>query len=136
MLEIPASERQPPSKWYALSWFLVLAFVLHIIALGVIVAIPFEILQLFPPWTPNISVFIVISVILKEKNGIRKLVGKWGIWKIGIGWYLAALSPFAIAFLSTALSISLGNSIPGVDIPFSWITLFFWLIVSFLTGAT
>ena len=136
MLETTASEGQPPSNGYALLWFFILAFVLHIIALGITIAIPFIVLQLLPPWTPNIAAFIVISIILKEKNGIRKLVGKWGIWKIGIGWYLAALSPFAIALLSTALNISLGNPILGPDMPFSWITLVFWSIVSLITGAT
>jgi len=78
----------------------------------------------------------VILVILKERKEIRKLIGKWGIWRIGIGWYLAALSPFAIALLTIALHLALGNPIPGPALPFSWSIVVFWFLATLLSGAT
>jgi membrane protease YdiL (CAAX protease family) len=104
--------------------------------IGITAAIPLTVLQLLPPWAPSIAAFIVILLILKERNGIKKLVGKMGKWRIGIGWYLAAFSPFAIALLAIGLYIGLGNPIPGPHMPFEGIIGLFWLIVSVVVGAT
>lgn len=135
-LETTDSETQISSSGSVLLWFFVLTFVFFGLAIGITLAIPLTVLQLFPPWAPSIAAFIVILLILKERDGIRKLLGKWGIWRIGIGWYLAALSPFAIALLAISLYIGLGNPIPGPHMPFDWIIGLLWLIVSVLIGAT
>ncbi len=134
-LEAIDSEKQISSSGSILLWFFGLAFVLFILAFGISAAIPLTVFQLLPPWAPSIAAFIVILFILKERNGIRKLVGKMGIWRIGIGWYLAAFSPFAVALLIVGLYIGLGNPIPGPHIPFDWIIGLFWLSVSVMIGA-
>jgi membrane protease YdiL (CAAX protease family) len=135
-LETTDSETQISSSGSILLWFFVLTFVLFIMVIGITAAIPLTVLQLLPPWAPSIAAFIVILLILKERNGIKKLVGKMGKWRIGIGWYLAAFSPFAIALLAIGLYIGLGNPIPGPHMPFEWIIGLFWLIVSVVVGAT
>ncbi|MHA2428767.1 MAG: CPBP family intramembrane glutamic endopeptidase, partial [Candidatus Hermodarchaeia archaeon] len=135
-LEPTDSETKISSSGSVLLWFFVLTFVLFIVAIVIAAAIPLPMLQLLPPCAPSIAAFIVILLILKERNGIRKLVEKLAIWRFGIGWYLAALSPFAIALLAIGLYIGLGNPIPGPHMPFDWITGLFWLIVSVVVGAT
>ncbi len=134
-LETTDSETQISSSGSVLLWFFILTFVLFIVAIGISAAIPLFVLQLFPPWAPSIAAFIVILLVLKERNGIRKLVGKLGIWRIGIGWYLAALSPFAISLLAIGLYIGLGNPIPGPHMPFDWSIGLFWLIGSVVIGS-
>ena len=135
-LETAESETQISSSRSVLLWFFVLTFVLFIVAIGITAAIPLFVLQLLPSWAPSIAAFIVILLILKEKNGIRKLVGKMGIWRIGIGWYLAAFSPFVISLLAIGLYVGLGNPIPGPHFYFDWGFGLFWLIVSVVIGAT
>ena len=135
-LEATDSEIQIPTRGSVLVWFFVLTYVLFIVIMGISAAIPLTVLQLLPPLAPSIAAFIVILLILKERNGIRKLVGKMGIWRIGIGWYLAALSPFVIALLAIGFYIGLGNPIPGPHMPFDWSVGLFWLIVSVVIGAT
>ncbi|MFX1317593.1 MAG: CPBP family intramembrane glutamic endopeptidase [Promethearchaeota archaeon] len=134
-LETTDSKTQISSSGSVVLWFFILAFVLFIVAIGISAAIPLFVLQLFPPWAPSIAAFIVILLVLKERNGIKKLVGKLGIWRIGIGWYFAALSPFAIALLAIGLSIGLGNPLPGPHIPFDWSVGLLWLIGSVVIGA-
>ncbi len=134
-LETTDSETQISSSGSVLLWFFILTFVLFIVAIGISAAIPLFVLQLFPPWAPSIAAFIVILLVLKERNEIRKLVGKLGIWRIGIGWYLAALSPFAISLLAIGLYIGLGNPIPGPHMPFDWSIGLFWLIGSVVIGS-
>jgi len=135
-LETTDYETQISSNGSVLLWFFVLTFVLFIVAIAFAAVIPLTVLQLLPPWAPSIAAFIVILLILKERNGIRKLVGKLGIWRFGIGWYLAALSPFAIALLAIGLYIGLSNAIPGPHMPFDWTIGWLWLIVGVVIGAT
>lgn len=133
--ETTNTETPISSSRSVLLWFFILTFVFFILAIGISGAIPLTVLQLLPPWAPSIAAFIVILLILKERDGIRKLVAKWGIWRIGIGWYLAALSPFAIALVAVGLFIGLGNPIPGPHFLFDWFFDLFWLIASVLIGA-
>ncbi|MFX0167947.1 MAG: CPBP family intramembrane glutamic endopeptidase [Candidatus Hodarchaeota archaeon] len=135
-LETTNSETPISSSGSDLLCFFVLTFVLFIVAIAITAIIPLPVLQLLPPWAPSIAAFIVILLILKDRDGIRNLVRKWGIWKVGIGWYLAALSPFAIALLAIGLYLGLGNPIPGPHMPFDWSFGLFWLLVSVVVGAT
>jgi membrane protease YdiL (CAAX protease family) len=122
------------SNGYALIWFFSLAFLLHIIGLGLLFLTPWA--QFLLPWTPNIAAVIVLRFILKEENGVRNLVRKWAIWRVDARWYLVVLLPFVLDWVVVGVFLLLGNSPPGTDIVFSIPLLLFAFGVPMVTGAT
>ena len=97
--------------------------------------LPFEPILIYASWTPNIAAFLVLGVILREKGGIRNLVSGWGKWRVGMRWYLAALSPLFIALLAAGVFIVLGGSPIAPEQPIGS-PLLMSLFVSLITGAT
>lgn len=121
----------------ALVLFFFLAFVLHIAAGLLCRAVPILYLQILVPWTPNISAILVIVFFQRQKGGVRILFSGWKKWRVSLKWYLLALSPFFIYFLSAGIYLIFGGKAPGPDpIPplgFSFPVL---AAIALITGAT
>jgi membrane protease YdiL (CAAX protease family) len=113
------TESQSAFRRYPLAWFFALAFLLDVVLLAVIVVMSYPLLGLFShplaSWIPNISAVIVLRLVLREKDGVRKLVSGWMKWRVGGFWYLVALSPLFIDFVSAGVYVLLGNTPPGPE---------------------
>jgi membrane protease YdiL (CAAX protease family) len=123
-------------KRYPVVSFVVLVFVLPLpILLLRFVDLPFEPILIYASWTPNIAAFIVLGLILREKSGIKRLISGWGKWRVGIQWYLVAISPLFIAFLIAGVNGVLGGTTTGGTQP-AFISLLASLTIALVTGAT
>jgi membrane protease YdiL (CAAX protease family) len=71
--------------------------------------LPFEPILIWASWTPNMAAFLVLGLVLREAGGIRKLVSGWGKWRVGVRWYVAAISPLLVAFLAAGILLALGG---------------------------
>jgi membrane protease YdiL (CAAX protease family) len=117
--------------------FFILVFLLALAAVLLWLALPIIFLQILVPWAPNISAIILILFYLKEKSGVRRLVNGWKKWRVSFRWYLLALSPMFVFFLSVGIYLAIGGIPPGPDstpLPgFSFLAL---AILAIFTGAT
>ena len=66
-------------------------------------------------WTPNISAFIVIGIILKEKNGIKNLLRRWIQWRVPPVSYVLALIYLLIIGLSILIYIAIGGEMKNAE---------------------
>jgi membrane protease YdiL (CAAX protease family) len=96
--------------------------------------LPFEPLLVYAAWTPNIAAFLVLGLVLREPGGIRKLLAGWGKWRVGAVWYVVALSPLFVAFLTVALLRLLGGATTPPQPPVV-VQLLSFLVFSIVTGA-
>jgi membrane protease YdiL (CAAX protease family) len=121
---------------YPVVWFVILVYLLGTpILLLRFVDLPFTPILIYASWTPNIAAFLVLGLILREKGGIRRLISGWGKWKVGIQWYLVAISPLFIAFLIAGVNMVLGGTPTGITQP-AGMSLLMFFFVALLTGAT
>lgn len=65
--------------------------------------VPFVPMVILGSWIPNIAAFLVIAFVIREKGGIRRLLGEWTRWRVGLRWYLVALSAVAVSLLAAAV---------------------------------
>jgi membrane protease YdiL (CAAX protease family) len=125
----------PRHKCYPIVIFIILTFVLSLPMLLLrFMILPFEPMLIYASWTPNIAAFIVIGLVLREKGGIRKLLSGWGKWKVGFRWYLVALSPFLISFLTAGIYILISGGRP-MPVGLMMMPLVMSLFISLITGA-
>ncbi len=74
--------------------------------------------RMFPPgtahylaaWSPNMAAALLIGFMVGSR-GLGAWVRGWAKWRVGFGWYLAALSPIAIAFLEIAIVALFGGKL-------------------------
>ena len=106
-------------KKYPLSSFFLMAYVIMYgaVSIGVfeLFNIPFIALAILGSFAPIIAAVTVLGVT-EGKPGIKKLFSKFLIWKVGVRWYLAALS---ITILSATVSVSylVYNNLPIPEVP-------------------
>jgi len=138
MVELNNNSRRISLKKYPLVICYVLCILLHVIFLLISELILIEPFGTLVTWTPNIAAFIVVSIILKEKRGIRKLLKGWTKWRVNIWSYVIALSSILIAFLSVGIYYLLGGKAPSPDerMYFDISFLPFLLLYPIITGAT
>ena len=121
----------------ALVLFLVLAYLLHVVALLICQAVPLLYLQLLVPWTPNISAILVVVFYLKEEAGVRRLANGWTRWRVSPKWYLLAFAPMIVYFLSAGIYLMIGSTPPSTDsIPSLGFSFPVFAIIAIFTGAT
>jgi uncharacterized protein len=87
-------------------------------------------------WGPTIAAVLTL-LVLGEGRDIGQLFTGWTCWKVGAGWILAALSPFAVAGLIVLIYVGLmGKPIanPSPQTVFSGLLVVF--LSGFLTGPT
>ncbi len=120
---------------YAVIVYVVLVFILPLpILLLRFYDLPFEPILIYASWTPNLAAFLVLRFVLREKKGISKLVSGWRKWRVGLHWYLVALSPLLIAFLAAGIYSILGGTaaFPEQAVGFPLLLSF---VLSLITGA-
>ncbi|MFW9800545.1 MAG: type II CAAX prenyl endopeptidase Rce1 family protein [Candidatus Thorarchaeota archaeon] len=117
--------------------FFILTFLLAMVAVLLWLSLPFIFLQILLPWAPNISAILLVFFYLKEKSGVRRLASGWKKWRVSFRWYLLALSPMFVFFLSVGIYLASGGIPPGPD-PTPLLGLSFpeLAILAIFTGAT
>lgn len=122
-------------KGYPVIPYIILVFILPTpILLLRVLPLPFGPILIYASWTPNLAAFIVIGLILREKEGIRRLISGWKKWRVGFQWYLFALSPLFIAFLAAGIYRFGGGNTSEPIQPLGQ-TLLISLVLSTITGA-
>jgi CAAX protease family protein len=57
---------------------------------------------------------IIVSAITDGKAGVKVLLGRLGIWRVGLPWYIVALGlPAVISLIAMSLAILLGSPVIG-----------------------
>jgi membrane protease YdiL (CAAX protease family) len=133
---LPPNVISSQSNSKALFVFFALSLVLHISFITVYSASQSLLFGLLATWSPNVSAIIVLAIVLKEEHGVRRLFGGLGKWRVSLKWYLAAVSPFIIVFLLTAVYLLLGGTSPSPESQYSLPTLIGLAITVIFTGAT
>ncbi len=129
--------QQNTFRIWPLALFVLIAYgiVWVLIGLSFIMAVPFTPLLVIGSWAPDISAFIVIGLVLREKGGIRTLLGRWLRWGFPAVWYGASLSALALAFLSLPVLRLFGVELAGGQ-PFTLGAIGSLLVIEIVTGAT
>ncbi|MBD3285617.1 CPBP family intramembrane metalloprotease [candidate division WOR-3 bacterium] len=127
----------------SLSVYFVLSFIIMygLVGLGKLGIMPtdsplFMLLFIVGSWGPTIAAILALLITEKGK-GIGNLFRGWGRWKVGIGWYGAALSPFAVALLVAFIYlVIMGRPAPGPQTEITVPVIAMSLMMALLTGAT
>ena len=128
-------EKESFLRRYPVIPFMVLVYVLPLPTILLrFLDLPFMPVIMYASWTPNIASFLVLGFILRERGGIKRLVSGWGKWRVGALWYLIALSPLFIAFLTAGSFIILGGTPVYPERPVGF-PLLMSFIISVITGA-
>jgi uncharacterized protein len=78
---------------------------------------------------------LVLGFIVKQKGGIIKLLKGWTKFRVPIVWYLVALSPILIAFVTAGLYILIYGEFPLNEIIFDPVSLIALMVMIIITGA-
>ena len=93
-------------------------------------------LELLTGWAPGIAA-VIVSAVIAGRDGVRKLLGRFLIWRVGFQWYVVALFLLAAFILGgIGLHVLFGGTmmpaIPAAGVPVWQIALIF--IVTVLLG--
>jgi membrane protease YdiL (CAAX protease family) len=99
---------------------------------GGIASRPSFALSLLSGWGPGIAA-ILVSAVVAGRKGVRDLLRRFLVWKVGFQWYAVAFFFMAVVILGgIGLSVLFGGavpSIPAAGVPPIQILLSFFLIV-------
>lgn len=98
--------------------------------------IPLMPLQILSTWTPNISAVLVLLFVIREDSGVRNLLKGWTKWRVSPKYYIAAITPFFVAYIATVVFLALGGVSPGPELTYSLPLLVIVAIMALFTGAT
>jgi membrane protease YdiL (CAAX protease family) len=88
---------------YGLVWLLFLAF------RG---SATLTVALLIGSWLPNL-VGLLVTAVAEGRPGVRRLLARFGIWRVRVKWYAAALLlPATTVLLATGLHVLAGNPAP------------------------
>jgi uncharacterized protein len=62
------------------------------------------------------TVAIVLVAVVHGKVGVRKLLGRLLIWRVGVGWWAAVALLSTLALGAVGLSVLFGDDTPDVDV--------------------
>ncbi len=128
-----------------LAYFFILSFILAwmLMSIGVVqnyglarIPIPLEPFIILGSWTPNIAAFLVMGLIIKRSEGIKHLILGWAKWKVSPLWYLVALSPVLLSFITLGIYRKLYGVFPTTEVFTNPTILLPLLLMLLLTGAT
>jgi CAAX protease family protein len=92
------------------------------------------ILSLLIGWVPGISA-VVVSALIAGRTGVRDLLRRFLIWRVGVVWYVAAFFMLAVFILGgIGLHVLFGGAlpvIPAADAPLLTILLSFVVTILF-----
>lgn len=103
-----------------LVWFFVLAYAISW-AWAIPMAISGQVVSRGDGWPthypallgPLIAAFVV-TAMSTGRSGVRDLVRRMGRWRVGIGWWLLALSPIIFLLVTLGAMGALGRELPAV----------------------
>lgn len=73
-----------------------------------------EFIEILTGWVPGIAA-IVVSAVLAGRQGVRELLGRFLIWRVGMGWYLVSTFLLALLILGgIALHVWTGGDMPAI----------------------
>jgi membrane protease YdiL (CAAX protease family) len=130
-------QKKSPSNAVAMILYVIIAYGIVWLLIGISTwfKVPFTPLLIVGSWAPNIAAFLVIGLVLREKHGIRDLLGRWLRWRFGAVWYLAALSAPVLAILSLGLYRVFGGQLAAAA-PLTAGAVLSLVIIEIVTGAT
>ena len=96
-------KKYPVAAFYIVALLIGAIFTAPFIAnyLGLIPAVPF--ITIFGAAFSASLAAIIVTGVISGKAGVKKLLGRFLIWRFGIGWWLAALLLPAVATLGAVL---------------------------------
>lgn len=72
------------------------------------------VLSLLIGWVPGIAA-VVVSAVLAGRAGVRELLGRFLIWRVGIQWYLVGFFLLAVIILGgIGLHVLFGGAMPAI----------------------
>lgn len=72
------------------------------------------VLSLLIGWVPGIAA-VVVSAVLAGRAGVRELLGRFLIWRVGIRWYLVGFFLLAVIILGgIGLHVLFGGAMPAI----------------------
>jgi membrane protease YdiL (CAAX protease family) len=95
---------------FALAWSIMVPQALY--TQGILSAPLPGFLEILTGWAPGIAA-VVVSAVVGGRAGVRDLLGRFLIWRVGVQWYLTSL--FLLAFLilgGIGLHIASGGEMP------------------------
>ena len=97
---------------FALAWAVMIPQALHSQGL---ISVPIPVwLEILTGWAPGIAAVVVTSVA-SGRAGVRELLGRFRIWRVGAQWYLVALFALAALILGgIGLHILFGGALPVI----------------------
>jgi uncharacterized protein len=112
---------------YAISWLLWLPLA----GAGSLTGLGF-VMQLLGSLVPS-AVAIVLIAVLHGKAGVRKLLRRLLMWRVGVGWYVAVVLVSALMLGAVGLSVLLGGDAPDVAVTIPGVV--FLLVFSIFPGS-
>jgi uncharacterized protein len=97
---------------YAISWILWLPLVVSGDDSPTDIGFVLTLLATLVPST----VAIVLVAVVHGKAGVRKLLGRLLIWRVGVGWWAAVALLSTLALGAVGLSVLFGGDTPDVDV--------------------
>ena len=71
-------------------------------------------LELLTGWAPGIAA-VLVSAVIAGRSGVRELLGRFLIWRVGLQWYLVALLLLAAVILGgIGLHVLFGGAMPVI----------------------
>ena len=71
-------------------------------------------LELITGWAPLIAA-VVVSALIAGREGVRKLLSRFLVWRVGIQWYIVAFSLLAMVILGgIGLHVLFGGAMPVI----------------------
>jgi membrane protease YdiL (CAAX protease family) len=98
-------KRHPEVLFVLLSYVFVVAAVVLVRS----VDLPWMPLLVLGSWTPTLAAWIVLGPVLRERRGLQRLLAGWGKWRVGLRWYLIALSPLFLVPLAARAYLVAGG---------------------------
>jgi membrane protease YdiL (CAAX protease family) len=122
---------------FALTWSIMIPQALY--SQGVFSAPLPEFLEILTGWAPGIAA-VLVSAVVAGRTGIRELLRRFLIWRVGLHWYLVGAFLLAVIILGgIGLHVAFGGAmpvIPAADAPLWDIILTFlvFVLIGFLVN--
>ena len=75
------------------------------------------------------AVAILLIAVLDGEAGVRKLLRRLLMWRVGVGWYVAVVLLSTLALGAVGLSILLGGDTPDLDVTIPAVVIMFVLFI-------
>lgn len=110
-------KRNPLLSMYALMFILAWPFlILEALGSQGLVSKPPMVLGFATGWAPGIAA-VLVTALIAGRAGVRELLGRFLIWRVGLQWYLVALFLMAAIILGgIGLHVLFGGTLPAIPL--------------------